>query len=76
LTFFFHHHGTSPHRIGKCEIALAVSLHDCINRVSRADVVATGQIALGLRRDTEAIERDYLTPRQPVGEATAHSMVM
>jgi hypothetical protein len=71
LTFFFHHHGTSPHRIGT-RVALPVPLHNRINRVSRADVVATGQIALRLRWDAQVIERDDLAPRQSVGEASAH----
>src|SRR5262249_34948260 len=71
FALFFHHHGTIPQRIGT-RSRLPSSSTTEFYRVGRADVVASRQIALRGGGHEQAIERDDLAPRQPIGEATAH----
>src|SRR5262249_55756674 len=62
----FHHHGTSPQRIGTRSRLPSSSTTLSIASVG-ADVVASRQIALRGGGHGQAIERDDLAPRQPVG---------
>jgi hypothetical protein len=57
LAFFFHHHGTSPQRIG---INLALAFNYRVNRVGGADVIARWQIAFERCRNAQTIEGNNL----------------
>ncbi|MFZ1196006.1 MAG: hypothetical protein WAN49_11300 [Pseudolabrys sp.] len=55
FAFFFHHHGTSPQRIGINSRLLSRSM-------TASNVMARWQIALGSCRNTQTIESDNLAP--------------